>query len=239
MKIEEEDQESVYFSRIEEFFIGLRGSPLLLCGKDFTLMKQWYAAGIPLNIVLKGIREVFRQFEEKKPSGKKINSLRYCGQAVTRVWEEAREARIGRRGAWEASKDVGPPEKSVPDHLEKLLSACQKAAFSAAGDPKREEIFSRTLERFALLCESARSDQAPVLEEIEERLMSIEKDIIGLLKEATPPSDLENLSALYRQKIIERAGSVPEETLEGMVEHLLNEKLLSDAGIPRLSLFAF
>jgi hypothetical protein len=237
MNSEKEDRESLYYSRIESCFIGLRGSPLLLCGKDFMLMKQWYRAGMPLNTVLKGIREAFEKFDGKQPSGKKINSLRYCEQAVARAWEESREARIGRHVSGEDPAAYGPDGQNVPDHLEKLLAACRGGASGLAGDQKPEAPFSQALDRLEGLLRESRSDKAPGLEAIEDRLMDIEKEMAAVLKAAHPPETVEKLRKAFRKQIIERAGSISEDILAGMVENLVNERLLSEAGLPRLSLF--
>ncbi len=54
-----------YYRAVEEEFLRRRGAPLLLSPRDWALIGDWQAAGIPLRIVLQGIANVFDAFERR------------------------------------------------------------------------------------------------------------------------------------------------------------------------------
>lgn len=246
---EKENHESLYYSHIEDLFVNLRGSPLLLTGKDFALMKAWYQAGVPLRVVLEGIREAFKKFEQKKPGpGERINALRYCKQAVLRARRAAREGRVGKPSSAEKSpQDDAFPDR-ISEHLEKLLAACRNSSLSLEGDRNHRKRFRKIIDRLeGLLREMQRGVSmergasmergvSMEMEEIEKQLMSLERNIIKLLRKTTPEDTIEKLATDFREKIMKRSDTITRKELEALTEKLVNEKLLSDAGIPRLSL---
>src|SRR5258706_1973204 len=76
-----------YFQSIEEEFVRRRGAAMLLSPRDWHLMAEWKAAGIPLRVVLQSIRNVFDAFERRAATGRRINSLSYCRQEVASLHE--------------------------------------------------------------------------------------------------------------------------------------------------------
>lgn len=82
-----------YFQRIETAFIRLRGAPLLLSPKDWKIITAWHEAGIPLELVLGCLRDVFATRAERGTSSK-VNSISYCVPAVEKAWAEARELQL-------------------------------------------------------------------------------------------------------------------------------------------------
>jgi len=79
-----------YFQAIEEAFVRLRGAPLLLPPKDWQTARAWHREGIPLDLVLRTVEEVFERRRERGEE-QKVLYLRYCDRAVRGAWEEARE----------------------------------------------------------------------------------------------------------------------------------------------------
>ncbi len=54
-----------YFRMIEETFIRLRGSPLLLSPADYQVAKSWFEADIPLDVVCKTLEKLFNRLSER------------------------------------------------------------------------------------------------------------------------------------------------------------------------------
>ncbi len=74
-----------YYAAAEAAFIARRGTPFLLSPKDFALLKEWRALGIPLEAIEAGIDDAFTKREERGAAGR-VNSLSYCRDAILSVW---------------------------------------------------------------------------------------------------------------------------------------------------------
>ena len=92
-----------YYAAAEAAFIARRGTPFLLSPKDFALLKEWHALGIPLEAIQVGIDDAFTKREERGATGR-VNSLSYCRDAVLSVWERRAETAVG-RGAGRAAAE--------------------------------------------------------------------------------------------------------------------------------------
>jgi len=95
MSATEEDR--AYYEAAEAAFIRRRGTPFLLSPRDFALLKEWRALGIPMEAVAAGIDEAFTRREERQAVGR-VNSLSYCSSAVLEAWERRADAARGRGG---------------------------------------------------------------------------------------------------------------------------------------------
>jgi hypothetical protein len=100
-----------YFAEIESHFASKRGTPFVVNPKDWALMKEWEAAGIPLPVVIEAIDSVFEKAAERK---KIVNSIHYCKHAVKELWDERRELTVG--------EGSSTPEASPSVALEALAS---------------------------------------------------------------------------------------------------------------------
>src|SRR5262245_23557398 len=101
----ETEEDRQYYRAAEAAFIRRRGTPFLLSPRDFALLKQWRALGVPLQSVEQGIDDAFTRREERGATGK-INSLAYCRDAVLAAWERRAEASVGRGVGRDESPDV-------------------------------------------------------------------------------------------------------------------------------------
>src|SRR5580700_7584013 len=95
-----------YFTEIEERFQQRRGSLLMLSTLDWALIEMWREAGLPLEVVLRGIDDAFDKHDAQKLRAKaksrKINGLAWAAQAVLQAAEAAAEAATGSRPEREA-----------------------------------------------------------------------------------------------------------------------------------------
>ncbi|HEX6085986.1 MAG TPA: hypothetical protein VF266_15745 [Thermoanaerobaculia bacterium] len=141
-----------YFQEIEAHFAQRRGTPFILNAKDWALMQQWAANGIPLPVVIEAIDAVF---DKREAAGKKVNSLSYCKHAVKEMWDERKALAVGAEGE--------TPEEDPSSRLELLALALESSAAAAYAPRVRELAALRSLPR------------------IEEALMALEEEMIAAL----------------------------------------------------------
>src|SRR5262249_41735849 len=84
-----------YFTEVEEEFVRRRGKPLLISPMDWALIESWKNAGIPLQIVLRGINEAFDSYDAKGRHIRKVNSLLYCEQSVEGAFADYKLSQVG------------------------------------------------------------------------------------------------------------------------------------------------
>jgi hypothetical protein len=93
------DGQSFYFQTIARKFFELRGAPFFLSSNELSLIEKWEAAGIPLRVVLEGIRSSFsarRQKHGGTGSRRRIRSLSFCETHVKEAFTLYKERAVGR-----------------------------------------------------------------------------------------------------------------------------------------------
>ncbi len=142
-----------YFTEIESHFALRRGTPFIVNPKDWALMKEWCAAGIPLSVVIEAIDTVFDRFDAKN---RKVNGLSFCKYAVKELWQERKDLQVGAEGA--------TTEENVEPLLEALASRLEASAEAAPFAPRVRGL--------------ARERSVP---RVEEQLMELERELIDAL----------------------------------------------------------
>src|SRR4029450_11451670 len=87
------DAEAAYYQTIEEYFVSRRGDPLFLSNADWNLVRKWREAGLPLRVVLRGIRDALDGHAHSFSRGQKVGSLAYFtreGETPRGRWGHAR-----------------------------------------------------------------------------------------------------------------------------------------------------
>jgi len=110
-------EDRAYFRALEESFLQLRGRATLLGPEDFRIAQTWRHAGIPLEVVLRVMSDLFTRQRMRK-SRRGISSLRYFRAAVDAAWHERLELDAG--GSVLSEPDPGPP---VDLRLRRLANA--------------------------------------------------------------------------------------------------------------------
>ena len=95
-----------YFTEIEDTFVRRRGKHLLLSPIDWAMIDTWQERGIPLHIALRGIEEVFDNFD-KNPGPRTIKSLMFCREEVEAQYQEWLASQAGK-----ASGEAHTPPRS-------------------------------------------------------------------------------------------------------------------------------
>jgi len=102
------DDLSFYFQTIAKKFFDLRGAPFFLSSNELTLVEKWEAAGIPLRIVIEGIKASF-SVRRRKLGGvgqrRRIRSLSYCEPYVKEAFSLYKERTVGRKSTLAVKKD--------------------------------------------------------------------------------------------------------------------------------------
>lgn len=86
------DPEADYYQTVEEYFVSRRGDPLFLSNAEWNLVRRWRLAGLPLRIVLRGIRDALDAHAHGWNRERKVKSLAYCAAEVERAEERWRRA---------------------------------------------------------------------------------------------------------------------------------------------------
>ena len=100
------DPEAAYYQAVEEYFVSRRGDPLFLSNAEWNLVRRWRLAGLPLRVVLRGIRDALDAHAHGWSRERKVTSLSYCAREVDAArerWERAlalgRDERLDAAGA--------------------------------------------------------------------------------------------------------------------------------------------
>ena len=216
----ETEEDRSYYAAVEAAFIRRRGTPFLLSPRDFSLLKEWRALGVPLEAIEAGIDEAFSRREERSAVGK-VNSLSYCRDAVLEAWERRAETE---RGRGEAS--AGEPDVAAGlARLEAELAACRE---------RRPDLAEALDAARAALGRLARSGKSA--EEAEASLARLDRRLARALHEALPEAERaaldRDVAALMSGALARMDPVTAEKTTKALTRRSVRERL----ELPRLSL---
>jgi hypothetical protein len=218
----ETEEDRAYYAAGEAAFIARRGTPFLLSPKDFALLKEWRALGVPIEAVEAGIDDVFTRREERGGTGR-INSLSYCRDAVLSAWERRSETAVGSgRGREETeTTDAGA-------RLVRLAEALDSIARLHPEIAERLDSAHRSLDRLASSRKTPGEIEAS-LARLDRRLANELFDALPAARRSRVESRIEELLAKARLKMDREA---EEKTRRALTRRTLREEL----GLPRLTL---
>ena len=166
-----------YFLEIESHFARRRGTPFILSAKDWALMQQWAADGIPLPVVIEALDSVF---DKREAIGKSVSSLTYCRHAVKEMWKERQALAVG--------AEEGVPEEDTSTRLDALASVLEETPAATFAPRVRELAALRSVPK------------------IEEALMALEEELVASLASAELREDAAALvpaAEKHRERAIE------------------------------------
>jgi hypothetical protein len=210
-----------YFTEIEEHFQRARGTGLfLLSPLDWALIEAWKNGGIPLEAVLRGIDVAFEKWR-KRPAQARIhmvNSLAYCAQAITAEAQAMLNA-----------SPVSRKEASAPFPIEDVRAFLKRNA---------ETVRKAGHEEIAASLESLDLDTLYTdLEQLEQRLTSIEEKMIARLRSAASEEQLFEARRALDLELKPYRSKMTADQLAMLEKKFLERRLLESAALPRLSLF--
>jgi len=83
-----------YYQTIARHLFELRGSPFFLSPREMEALQTWDEKGIPLGVVLDGLKLAYEHFR-KKPGERKKLTLVYCERQVLQAFDQHQERRVG------------------------------------------------------------------------------------------------------------------------------------------------
>jgi hypothetical protein len=207
-----DDSDQAYFQAVEEIFVELRGSPLLLSPADWQVARRWHQEGIPLDLVRQTLEEVFARRKERQAKGK-ISSLRYCVPAVEAAWADLRELTAPAHRVEAPVFEIGP-------RLAALAGALP------AGLPGRESLADRL---------GACAGEPP---EVEAQLSALDREMVDLAWKELDGSLRSEIDAAVEKTLASLGARLPAAELESSRDRLARQTLRRWLGLPVLSLFS-
>lgn len=202
----------VYFEVIETVFVRLRGAPLLLSPTDWQVAREWFEAGIPLDLVRQALESVFARRNERGARGR-VQSLRYCAESVWRAWDEAQELEAGGVRKTVASMNVQARLAGISGSLPDAL-------------PDREQ----WVEQIEGLSGSS--------DEVEKTLAELDAKLLLAVERSLQGPDRERLTARVDAVTTGLEARLSEAEIESARDRLRRGSLRELARLPLLSLFS-
>ena len=219
MSATEEDR--AFYEAAEAAFIRRRGTPFLLSPKDFALLREWRALGVPIAAVEAGIDDAFTRREERSAVGR-VNSLSYCRDAVLEAWERQADAARGKGDATPGG-DVDIP--AAIEALSRRLGEC------ASRRPELSEPLKSaraSLERLKTSRKTAEDIEAS-LARLDRRLA---KDLHGTLPEEERGAIDAEIARQLGPALSRMEAAAADKTARTLVRRAVRERL----DLPRLTL---
>lgn len=212
MKREEKD-DSLYYQAVSRYFLEQRGSPFFISSGEIEKIMEWRNMGIPLHVVLEGIKEGFATYKRRTGRKGKITSLTFCYPFVLRSFAAHKERKVGGR------------EKPIPkeDKRQELQKAVERFLVSCPENLKEiRRVFRHVRETISHDC-------------AEERLEQLENEVESLLIESASDAEREKI----QKEAITEFGDQRSQEWERIVNLMLIKHLREKYGIPHISLFYY
>lgn len=207
-------EDHAYFQSIEAAFLRLRGKASLLSATDWQVAQGWHRAGVPIEVVVSVMEELFARARLRRK--RTISALSYFQAAVQAAWEEVSALSAGSR------KERLEP-LAVEPRLERLAAAIGTAVPEAGRF--REAI-------------AAVAGLAGGVPEVESALAALDRELLETLARALPHAAAAELAAEQERALDALRVRLPEAELEEARLHLRSRLLRQRFGVPVLSLFA-
>ena len=109
-----------YYRTISQYFLEQRGAPLFLSSKELSLIADWEKMGIPLRVVLDGLRQAVETLRQRPGRKTKFFSLDQCHRFVLESDKMHRERRIGRERKT-TQNDISVKRKKILSEINRFL----------------------------------------------------------------------------------------------------------------------
>jgi hypothetical protein len=143
-----------YARAVERAWNELPGAPRILSPRDWKLVEDWCARGIPLQIVLESIEAAAERLRKSRREPRRPRGLGYVASAVEEAWRVVLEGRhdaerTGGDGhapapgavptAWRRRLEAEDPESRLAGLLDELIDRLRRGAEPAAIDRQLDE----------------------------------------------------------------------------------------------------
>ncbi len=212
------DPEAAYYQAVEEYFVARRGDPLFLSNVEWNLVRRWRLAGLPLRVVLRGIRDALDAHAHGWSRDRKVRSLSYCAREVEAArerWEKAlalgREDGLDAAGALRSFADALEGASGLGTRARPVALRIAAEIRERAEGGRLEDVSVWLLEREARLVEAIGADDGTP------RCAALEAEVDAGLER-------------WRDRM-------PARVVEQLRREQLARRRLEAHGLPRLSLF--
>lgn len=211
------DPEADYYQTVEEFFVTRRGDPLFLSNAEWNLVRKWRLAGLPLRVVLRGVRDALDGHAHGWSRERKVRSLAYCAAEVEAAGERWRRALA--LGA-EPGLDAAAALRGFASDLRRARGLGARAVEVASG--LAGELESRVA--------GSLDELTPWLAEREARLVEALALDLGAERAQALEAEIDAGLARWRERM-------PARVMDSLRRESRARRLLEAHGLPRLSLF--
>jgi hypothetical protein len=222
-----------YFERVEAFFCGQRGAPLLLSPLDFEKAVEWYAAGVPAEVVEVGVADYFARLSARKVPLRNAVCLAFAEDRILKALQAHRAAAVGRAAG--VAEPGDPPEVRTARFLEERAAKLERFA----ADPSR----GAAMTLCAKACADAALDLRALLPKaglsvvtLEGKLQPLDRELCRLVLLESPQELVDRWRADARARLGDLAGGMEETSLRQTVEKLARQAAMEHWDLPRLSL---
>jgi len=225
-------EEEEYFQVIESHFLQKRGNPMLLSPKEWSLIREWYEAEIPMDVVIRGID---RAFEHKQKEDETVTSLRYCRRLVK---SEHKRYLKSLEGA--AASPAIAESKNVAEFLQQLVSGLSESSGIAMqnGNASLSQLLAGNSEKIkSQILEPFLAKQLNDLQRVEEQLTTIEKEIEQVLLPTISEEQMKHLKEDAMRELKTFEDKLDLAVYQEMLRRTLIKSIRRLYNIPRLSLF--
>jgi len=211
------DPEAAYYQAVEEYFVSRRGDPLLLSNADWNLVRRWRLAGLPLRVVLRGIKDALDAHQQGWSRDRKVGSLAYCAREVDVARERWERALTG--------GDEGGGERG------RALAAFAQALEQASGLGPRSRAVAATLS------DELRARVGGSLQELTRWLALVETRLVEALQAEETEQERASREQAVDAALVSWCSRMPARVVEQIRRESLVRRTLEAHGLPRLSLF--
>jgi hypothetical protein len=230
-----------YFTEIEEYFWRKRGAHLLVSPLDWAIVETWQRAGIPLDVVLRGIDSAFESYQRsRRGAGRPLKSLAYCVDAVLDAAAEKQEASTGAGPQIEPSEKKAEPfsREELRDFLRRNIKKLEKAAQHVnSSDAELAKRIAQARESLTGVMVLLDSPAGLDLEGFERRLSAVEEKLSAALLASADENVLVAIHADLDKQLAPYRRRMSAEQLSQLERQYIQKCLLERFGLPRLSLF--
>ena len=227
--------EEEYFRGVEAHFNQKRGNPWPLSPRELKLIDEWHEAGIPFEVVIRGID---RAFEKKEGAeDKEISRLTYCRRPVKSEYKKYMKALEGTPaaggGASVEAQNVSQYLRRLADSLGKSAAEARAAGNGALADFLQARcgiLTARILAPFEM-------NQQTDLQRVEQQLTDLEKEIEQVLLTMISEEQITRFKEEAMRELKSFEGKLDLAVYQEMLRRALIKSVRNQYNIPRLSLF--
>ena len=180
-----------YFRAVERAFVDSRGGGLVLSPAEWDLVCRWQERGIPLEVVLSGIRATFSERIRASPR----MPLGECARAV----EAALHARRAQRAGAAAPRETAPETGTGARRLAARLRSWAPGEACLANPETAGDLVAAARDAAARIERLGKSADAPA--SAGETVQAIENDLVIRLQAALPDAAREDIETEVRNKL--------------------------------------